>query len=212
MGTRRRLSGEIKWENNVASPVWGNTFMGRREFRDSNSLFILYLEIAIKLSGTKPKFILQNASFWRVFGEILIWTSLISVLSWWTLGGECDRRKNICQIANLINTIRKSTWNHWNYKCGCKVLLNPVARRLQKGFGNVGKDPRQADPALELVDGVSVLLGFPLGRATLLPIQWSFFHLPMNALCALLWNTIVLPCSILSLLGCHWESSKLSYY
>lgn len=140
METRRRLSGEIKWENNVASPVRVNTFLGRREFRDSNSLFIPYLEITIKLSGTEPKFILQNASFWNVFREILMWTSLISVLSWWTRGGECERRKSICQIANLINAIRKSTWDHQNYKCGCKVLLNPITRKLQKGFGNMGKD------------------------------------------------------------------------
>lgn len=38
-----------------------------------------------KLSGMKQKFMFQNESFWRVFGEIVIWTSLICVLSWWTL-------------------------------------------------------------------------------------------------------------------------------
>lgn len=49
MGSRKRLSGEIKWQNEVPSLVWGSTCLERRDFRDSSSLLILQMRTAIVL-------------------------------------------------------------------------------------------------------------------------------------------------------------------
>lgn len=85
MGSRKRLSGEIKWQKEVPSLVWGSTCLERRDFRDSSSLLILQMRTAIVLMQINHFFLLQSTVPWIVFWEKMVWISLISVMPWWTL-------------------------------------------------------------------------------------------------------------------------------
>lgn len=90
--------GARSWHGEQKRAKWGNKMTERWTFLSLGKCFLgekgiqRFKLFAYYSAGNchgfnakKAKFILQTAIFWIVVRAILLWTSLISVLSWWTL-------------------------------------------------------------------------------------------------------------------------------